>query len=182
MSAFAALHSIISGHSSPVAAGSSSSSADLIVAQNAAQQIRKALKYSSSQANLIQLHETSNGYLYLIDNVLLADDDANHLVQTSSTPAISSTMSSLLGAHNSAILDFLHQLFTSSTSAMSSHLMLSLIGTLMMAILLLTLVALVLVARRRRINKMNRHQQLESGLTSSSSASNSGSTSTTKSL
>lgn len=179
MSAFAALHSIISGSNS---AHSTQSAGDIAQAIAAAGHIRKVLKFSSSQASFLQAYETSNGYLYLIDAVLLAPDDVEYLVQTSSTPAISSTMSSLLGAHNSAILDFLHNLFASSTSAMSANLMLTLIGTLTLAIVALALVALVLVARRRRISKLNQHQQLESGLTSSSTASNSGSTSTTKSL
>lgn len=145
--------------------------------------IRKALKLGATQANILQTHDTSNGFVYLIDNVLILPDDSEYIIQTSSTPAISSTMSSLLGAHNSAILDYIQSLFTSTTNGqMSANSMIALIGTLTMACVILTLVALVLIVRRHRQNKsLNRHQQLESGLTSSSSA-NSGSTSTTKSL
>lgn len=146
------------------------------------QQLRlKSLSLESSSANIVQANEASNGWLYVIDGVLLLPNDAEHIVMTSAAPAISSTMSSLLGAHNSAIFDFIHNLFAPAQINMTTSSVFTLIGTLTVAIALLLLVALLLIARRRRQNKLHRHQQLESGLTSSSSA-NSGSTSTTKSL
>lgn len=178
--AFAALHSIISG----VGGGHSSSSEQQSMSPNgqATIPIKRSIEFGSTQANILQAYETSNGFVYLIDNVLILPEDPDYIVQTSSTPAISSTMSSLLGGHNSALLDLIQSLFSSTTSQMSTNSMIVLIGTLTMAIVALTLVALVLIVRRYRQSKsLNRHQQLESGLTSSSSA-NSGSTSTTKSL
>ena len=179
MGAFAALHSIMGGGQSSSSASLQSNDYQEAIA--AANQIKRALKFSSAQANILQAHETSNGFVYLIDSVLISPEDSEYIVQTSSTPAISSTMSSLLGAHNSAILDFVHSFLSSSSTALNANLMLSLIVTLTFLIIVLALVAFGLIVRRRRQSKLNRHEQLESGLTSSSSA-NSGSTSTTKSL
>ena len=141
----------------------------------------KALKLENTLANIVQVDEASNGYVYVIDNVLLLASDPDYLVLTSASPAVSSSMSSLLGAHNSAILDFIHSLLAPAPFNLSAQSVLALLATLTLAIVLLLVVALVLIVRRHRQNKLHRHQQLESGLTSSSSA-NSGSTSTTKSL
>lgn len=147
----------------------------------AAAQNLKILKYADSvNANILQINEASNGFVYILDNVFLLPEDTNHIVQTSSSP----TMSSLLGAHNSAILDFIQNLFLlPGNGTIAQYSILALIATLTLAILLMLVFALVLVVvRKRRQNKLSRHHQLESGLTSSSTASNSGSTSTTKSL
>lgn len=142
----------------------------------------KSIKFGDSvRANIVQVNEASNGFVYVIDNVLLQADDPDYIVQTRSTTAISSSMSSLLGAHNSAILDFIHALLAPSPFNMSAQSTLALLGTLLVAITALVLIAALLLVRRRKQNKLNQHRQLESGLTSSSSA-NSGSTSTTKSL
>lgn len=178
MSAFAALHSIVTG--------SNNNNFNHINNQpNAASSLPlKSLKLDSTSANIVQVNEASNGFVYIIDNVLLLPNDADYIVQTSATPAISSTVSSLLGGHNSAILDFLNNLLTPSSANplnLSANSMLALIATLLLAISILFVLTIVLVVRKRRQNKLNHHQQLESGLTSSSSA-NSGSTSTTKSL
>lgn len=137
----------------------------------------KALKFGQVNANIVQADEASNGFVYIIDSVLVQPDDAEYLAQTA--PAAGSSMSSLLGGRNSALAEFLHALLSPSPMNLSAHSMLIAIAALTLAISALVIFALVLVVRRRRHN--NRHQQLESGLTSSSSA-NSGSTSTTKSL
>lgn len=174
--AFAALHSIVTG-------SNHNNNLDQIKNQPAKLPL-KSLKLDSASANIVQVNEASNGFVYIIDNVLLLPNDADYIVQTSASPAISSTVSSFLGGHNSAILDFLNNLLTPNSSNplnLSANSMLALIGTLFLAISILLVLAIVLVIRKRRQSKMNRHQQLESGLTSSSSA-NSGSTSTTKSL
>lgn len=135
----------------------------------------------SASANIVQVNEASNGFVYVIDTVLLQPDDPSYIVQTSSSTAVSSSMSSLLGAHNSAILDFIHNLLAPSPFNMSAQSTLALLGTLLVLITALVLIASLLLIRRRKQSKLNQHRQLESGLTSSSSA-NSGSTSTTKSL
>jgi len=137
-------------------------------------------------ANIVQAYEASNGFVYLIDEVLVTPEDVEHLQQTGTAP--SSPMSSLLGGHNSALgelwQNFLANFSNSKQDPEQTNLLTTLIGTLSCAIILLALViALVLVGkRRRRQQKLNGHQQLESGLASSSSGSNTGSTSTTKSL
>jgi len=138
----------------------------------------KSLRLAQSNANIVQVNEASNGFVYIIDNVLLLPEDADYIVQTSVAPAVSS---SLLGAHNSAILDFINGLLSPGPLNLSAQSIIAVIGTLSVAITVLLVLALVLTVRKRRQNKLNRHHQLESGLTSSSSA-NSGSTSTTKSL
>lgn len=174
---FAALHSIFTGTSS------SSSTTSLNGQQmHSQQQPRlKSLKLDSASANIVQANEASNGFVYVIDNVLLLPEDSNYIVQTSQPPTVSSSMSSLLGAHNSAIFDFVHGFLSPAPLNMSTNSILALMATLTVAIAILLILALVLVVRKSRQNKQNRHRQLESGLTSSSSA-NSGSTSTTKSL
>lgn len=138
------------------------------------------LRDDPQPANIVHAAGATNGFVYIIDHVLLLPDDSGHLLQTSSAPAISS-MSSILGPHNSVVLDFFQHVMA-PFGYLSAQSLLALIGSLMFAIAALIVLALVLVLRRRRQNKLNRHQQLESGLTSSSSASQTGSTSTTKSL
>lgn len=153
-----------------------------------ANSLGKALRLNKVTANLVQANETSNGYLYIVDYVLVEPEDSTYLQQTSpsaSSAILSSSMSSLLGGHNSALLEFIQNFVSPSSQALNLSVssMLALIGTLSLAILVLLVVALVLVVRRHKQNKLlnNRHEQLESGMTSASSA-NSGSTSTTKSL
>lgn len=132
-------------------------------------------------AKIVSANAASNGILYVVDQVFSSNDDAHLIQQTSST--ISTSMSSLLGAHNSAILDFIQALFSSSPSngSILDHHQLALVCSAIALVMLLILATIIIVLRERKRTKINRHQQLESGLTSSSSA-NSGSTSTTKSL
>lgn len=169
----AALHSI-----APLASGHIGAAE--LATSGGANSIRRSVKLAGALANIIEAHETSNGFVYLLDQVLVQPDDAQFLVQTWPSSAAAGAMASLLGAHNSALIEAIHSLFTANGITNAST-MITLIGSLLLAILLLTALMLVLLVRRRRQSKLNRHQQLESGLTSSSSA-NSGSTSTTKSL
>lgn len=168
---FAALHSI-----------SGQQSAYNTPSNGYQQQRLKTIRFGdSASANIIQVNEASNGFVYVIDNVLLQADDPSYIVQTSSSTAVSSSMSSLLGAHNSAILDFIHNLLAPSPFNMSAQSTLTLLGTLLVLIAVLVIIAALLLIRRSKQSKLNQHRQLESGFASSSSA-NSGSTSTTKSL
>lgn len=174
MGSFAALHSIVTGSQPPATSQQQPTKF-------------KALRFNSINANIVQASEASNGFVYIIDNVLLAPEDPSLIVQTSATPGVSS---SIYGAHNSLLLDFFNTVLASVYSApgrdryfdMNTSSFITIIATLTLAIAILLVLALVLIVRKRRLNKLaNHHQQLESGLTSSSSA-NSGSTSTTKSL
>lgn len=176
-STFAALHSIVTGGSIQQQTTGRDSSMT-----TTSSKLGRALKLDSSNANIVQAQEASNGFVYIIDNVLLLPEDSNYIIQTQQSPAMSSTMSSLLGGHNSAILDFIHSLLTPTPFNISASSVLVLISVLILAIAVLLISALVLLVQKSRRNKLNNHhQQLESGLTSASSA-NSGSTSTTKSL
>lgn len=153
------------------------------------QQIRKTISFDSISGIQFTVcncnYATSNGNLYIIDRVFALPDDGLYIQQTGSAPSASSTMSSLLGGHNSFLLEMLQVLIGNGHQQASRSGPLILLGTLLCGILLLSLLAAILLVRRRRQhNKLAGHRQLESGLTSSSSAnSTSGSTSsTTKSL
>lgn len=184
-STFAALHSIQSqstgsGHSSP---------SHVALSGSQGQARFKSIKFNSINANIVQANEACNGFLYIIDNVLLLPEDTSYIVQTSQSPTVSSTMSSLLGGHNSILFDFLQTLLSPAANSSASYFNLStnsfitIISSLTLAIAFLLILALILIIRKSRQNKLrNNHQQLESGLTSSSSANSTGSTSTTKSL
>lgn len=176
-STFAALHSIVTGGGHQQQHPSSS-----LTMTSSQSKLGRALRLDSSNANIVQAQEASNGFVYIIDNVLLLPEDSNYIIQTQHSPAISSTMSSLLGGHNSAILDFIHSLISPTPFNISATSALMLVIVLVAVILILIISAMVLLIKGSRRNKLNNHhQQLESGLTSASSA-NSGSTSTTKSL
>lgn len=124
---------------------------------------------------MVRAARAANGYLYVLDTVLLTPEDSQHLVQVQLAPSTAPSSNRFFSFDYVLARINDQQLDPAAAGAL-------LCG--MLALMAVALVALVLVRVRARRAKLNRHEQLESGLASSSSSSahSTGSTSTTKSL
>lgn len=80
----AALHSI-SGQQ-----GSAYGNGQLSLQSN--QRLKSVRLGETASANIVQVNEASNGFVYVIDAVLLQPDDPSYIVQTSSSAAVQSSM------------------------------------------------------------------------------------------